>query len=126
MKGRIESMGLALSLPHPHPACHVRRYMKGRIESMVPTLAAAYGCNATVDWRLEEQPYYPPTVNDEKSVAFTREIAEQLLGADKASTRVLAAARLAGGACLGGRRLRLERVGGWQQLQWEHSGGRIF
>jgi metal-dependent amidase/aminoacylase/carboxypeptidase family protein len=53
-----------------------------RIETMVAAVAAGYGCNVTVDWRQEEQPYYPPTVNDGAAAAFVRRVAEALLGDD--------------------------------------------
>jgi hypothetical protein len=29
--------------------------MQRRIEEMAPSVVAGYGCNATVDWRLDEQ-----------------------------------------------------------------------
>ncbi|KAG2490995.1 hypothetical protein HYH03_010667 [Edaphochlamys debaryana] len=61
-------------------------YMKRRIEEMSPAVAAAYGCNATVDWRLDEQPYYPPTVNDEKAAAFAMQAGASLLGAEQVAT----------------------------------------
>lgn len=49
-------------------------FMKRRIEEMAPAIAAGYSCNATVDWRLDEQPYYPPTVNDESMAAFALKV----------------------------------------------------
>lgn len=59
------------------------RFLKGRVEALVPTLVAAYGCNGTVEWVEEEHPSYPPLVNDAHAVAFTRGIAEDMFGADK-------------------------------------------
>lgn len=38
---------------------------------------------AEVDWRLEEQPYYPPLVNDGGTQRFAARVAAQLLGAAK-------------------------------------------
>eukprot|EP00197_Chlamydomonas_leiostraca_P009534 CAMPEP_0202861742 /NCGR_PEP_ID=MMETSP1391-20130828/3038_1 /ASSEMBLY_ACC=CAM_ASM_000867 /TAXON_ID=1034604 /ORGANISM="Chlamydomonas leiostraca, Strain SAG 11-49" /LENGTH=420 /DNA_ID=CAMNT_0049541175 /DNA_START=19 /DNA_END=1281 /DNA_ORIENTATION=- len=56
--------------------------LQGRVESLTTSVAAGYGCNVSVDWRLQEQPYYPPTVNDAATVAFTNEVVAKLLGAD--------------------------------------------
>lgn len=56
---------------------------QGRVEAMAPALAAAFGCNATIDWRLEEQPYYPPTVNDGGAAAFARRVAIDVLGSEQ-------------------------------------------
>lgn len=36
--------------------------------------AQAFGCTADVDWREEEQPYYPPTVNDAGAYAFAADV----------------------------------------------------
>ncbi len=49
-------------------------FMKRRIEEMAPAVTAGYGCTATVDWRLDEQPYYPPTVNDDGMAAFASQV----------------------------------------------------
>lgn len=49
-------------------------FMKRRLEEMAPAVASGYGCNATVDWRLDEQPYYPPTVNDERMAEFAMQV----------------------------------------------------
>lgn len=49
-------------------------FMKRRIEEMAPAVTSGYGCTATVDWRLDEQPYYPPTVNDDSMAAFASQV----------------------------------------------------
>lgn len=41
---------------------------------MVPAVASGFSCSSTVDWRLEEQPYYPPTVNNDAMAAFAAEV----------------------------------------------------
>ncbi|GAX80498.1 hypothetical protein CEUSTIGMA_g7936.t1 [Chlamydomonas eustigma] len=51
-----------------------------RVEEMAVAFAAGYGCNASVNWRLDEQPLYPPTVNDPPTAAFTTRVAKKLLG----------------------------------------------
>ena len=53
---------------------HLMR-LQSRVEGMSVSVASGYGCNATVSWRLNEQPLYPPTVNDAASVQFTKEVA---------------------------------------------------
>ncbi|GIL52966.1 hypothetical protein Vafri_8697, partial [Volvox africanus] len=70
--------GTIRGLTHEH-----LMFMKQRLEEMAPTVAAAYGCNATVDWRLAEQPYYPPTVNDERMASFALQTAASLLGEEQ-------------------------------------------
>ncbi|EFJ47428.1 hypothetical protein VOLCADRAFT_81528 [Volvox carteri f. nagariensis] len=70
--------GTIRGLTHEH-----LMFMKRRLEEMAPAVVAGYGCNATVDWRLEEQPYYPPTVNDERMATFALQTAATLLGTDQ-------------------------------------------
>ncbi|GFR48947.1 hypothetical protein Agub_g10961, partial [Astrephomene gubernaculifera] len=67
--------GTIRGLTHEH-----LMFMKRRLEEMAPAVASGYGCNATVDWRLDEQPYYPPTVNDERMANFAMQTAASLLG----------------------------------------------
>jgi IAA-amino acid hydrolase len=50
---------------------------------MAASHAAGFGCNGTVDWRLDEQPYYPPVVNDDGAADFAWGVAERLFGPDK-------------------------------------------
>lgn len=50
---------------------------------MVESHAASYGCNGTVDWRLDIQPYYPPLVNDDGAADFAWGVASRVLGNDK-------------------------------------------
>ncbi|PNW70634.1 hypothetical protein CHLRE_17g728100v5 [Chlamydomonas reinhardtii] len=71
--------GTIRGLTHEH-----LMFMKRRIEEMAPAIAAGYSCNATVDWRLDEQPYYPPTVNDESMAAFALKTAAKLFGPEAA------------------------------------------
>ena len=49
--------------------------LQGRVKGMSASVASGFGCNVTVSWRLDEQPLYPPTVNDAASVQFTKEVA---------------------------------------------------
>jgi IAA-amino acid hydrolase len=70
--------GTLRALTHEH-----MMYLKGRIEEMVASVAAGYRCNGTVDWHLEDHPYYPPTVNNPGAAAFVQEVASELLGSDK-------------------------------------------
>lgn len=70
--------GTLRALTHEH-----MMYLKGRIEDMVASVAAGYRCNGTVDWHLEDHPYYPPTVNNPGAAAFVQEVATELLGSDK-------------------------------------------
>ena len=57
--------------------------LKSRVEEMTPLIVAGFGCNATVNWRLEDQPLYPPTVNDKDLTnQFSSQVATDLFGAD--------------------------------------------
>jgi amidohydrolase len=57
--------------------------LKARVEEMAPLIVAGFGCNATVDWRLDEQPLYPPTVNDKALTNdFSSMVARDLFGAE--------------------------------------------
>ncbi len=51
--------------------------LQRRIESMSQAVASAFACNASVDWRLSEQPYYAPLVNDPHTVSFAKGVAER-------------------------------------------------
>jgi IAA-amino acid hydrolase len=68
--------GTLRALTHEHIEA-----LRGRIASMAAAVAAAYGCTASVDWREDIQPYYPPTVNDPAAAAFAARVASGLLGA---------------------------------------------
>jgi len=59
--------------------------LQQRIEEVVSSVAAAYRCNGTVDWLLDEHPYYPPTVNDPAAAAFAQQVAAELLGSANVS-----------------------------------------
>jgi hypothetical protein len=50
---------------------------------MAASHAAGYGCNGTVDWRTDHQPYYPPLVNDDGAADFAWDVAARVLGEDK-------------------------------------------
>lgn len=69
--------GTMRALTHEH-----MMYLKGRVEAMVASHVAGFGCNGTVDWRLDVQPYYPPLVNDDGAADFTWGVATRLLGKD--------------------------------------------
>lgn len=58
-------------------------HIRARMDALVQPFAAAYGCNGTINWRLNEQPYYPPTVNDDKAAAFAWDVASRLLGEEQ-------------------------------------------
>ncbi|KIY96289.1 hypothetical protein MNEG_11671 [Monoraphidium neglectum] len=70
--------GTMRALTHEH-----MMYLKGRVEAMAASHAAGFGCNGTVDWRLDIQPYYPPLVNDDGAADFAWDVATRLLGASK-------------------------------------------
>jgi IAA-amino acid hydrolase len=67
--------GTLRALTHAH-----MMYIKHRIEEVVPAVVSAYRCNGSVDWLLEEHPYYPPTVNDPAAAAFVQTTVGRLLG----------------------------------------------
>lgn len=50
----------------------IMKQLQRRVEEVATSVAKAHGCNATVDWRLDTQPYYPPTVNDVFMVRWLR------------------------------------------------------
>ncbi|KAI8472795.1 MAG: hypothetical protein J3K34DRAFT_384117 [Monoraphidium minutum] len=70
--------GTMRALTHEH-----MMYLKGRVEAMVSSHASSFGCNGTVDWRLDTQPYYPPLVNDDGAADFAWGVASKLLGSGK-------------------------------------------
>ncbi len=49
--------------------------LQRRVEELSQAVASGFGCNATVNWRLDVQPMYPPTVNDKATVDFTNKVA---------------------------------------------------
>ena len=127
-------------LPHglcPTPRCFSRgtsheqlQQLRERMVAMCDSLAVAYGTTAKVDWRLGDQPYYPPLINDPGMVALAKKAAARyigggggeaapLLGCGSSPGRLL----LRGGGDGGGRgstpaRLLLRGGGGggrWQQ-----------
>ncbi|KAJ9511326.1 hypothetical protein QJQ45_029740 [Haematococcus lacustris] len=57
--------------------------LQSRVGSLSKGVAQGYGCSAEVDWRQDQQPYYPPTVNDAAVERVTQQMAAKLLGADK-------------------------------------------
>ncbi|KAL6753953.1 hypothetical protein V8C86DRAFT_2714039 [Haematococcus lacustris] len=57
--------------------------LQSRVGSLSEGVAQGYGCSAEVDWRQDQQPYYPPTVNDAAVERVTQQMAAKLLGADK-------------------------------------------
>ena len=64
------------SLPCPRALDHEHLIkLQIRVAEMATAVASGYGCNTTVSWRLDEQPLYPPTVNDAATVLFTKEVA---------------------------------------------------
>jgi len=67
--------GTVRALTHEH-----LMYLQRRINEMAPALVVAYNCQADVDWRLDEQPLYPPTINDAETVQFTKGVAAGLFG----------------------------------------------
>ncbi|GBF94731.1 IAA-amino acid hydrolase-like [Raphidocelis subcapitata] len=70
--------GTMRALTHEH-----MMYLKGRVEAMAASHAAGFGCNGTVDWRLDHQPYYPPLVNDDGAADFAWGVAARVLGEDQ-------------------------------------------
>lgn len=68
--------GTMRALTHEHMV-----YLQGRVEALAASHAAGFGCNGTVDWRLDHQPYYPPLVNDAGAAGFAWEVAERTVGA---------------------------------------------
>jgi hypothetical protein len=49
--------------------------LQQRLEGLSVAVAAGFGCNASVDWKLDVHPYYPPTVNDPAAAAFAEGVA---------------------------------------------------
>ena len=47
-------------------------HLRQRILEVVTHQAAVFGCNATVDFRDDIMPAYPPTVNDVGSYEFAK------------------------------------------------------
>jgi hypothetical protein len=71
---------------------------------MAAAHSAGFGCNGTVDWRLGEQPYYPPLVNDDGAADFAWDVAARLLGAEKVGAALVGGSgRLGTPACGGSR-----------------------
>uniref|UniRef100_A0A6S8GW75 Peptidase M20 dimerisation domain-containing protein n=2 Tax=Dunaliella tertiolecta TaxID=3047 RepID=A0A6S8GW75_DUNTE len=58
-------------------------HLQGRLESLAAAIAAGFGCTTSLDWRLNEQPYYPPTVNDPKVAAMAAAVAAEVLGGEE-------------------------------------------
>ncbi|KAF5827966.1 hypothetical protein DUNSADRAFT_18450 [Dunaliella salina] len=58
-------------------------HLQGRLESLAAAVAAGHGCTTSLDWRLNEQPYYPPTVNDPKVAAMSAAAAAEVLGGEE-------------------------------------------
>lgn len=85
-------------------------YLQRRIEEMTASHAAAYGCSGAVDWRLGDQPYYPPTVNDPAAAAFARGVASGLLG--EARVVETEPIMVGGGAVVAGKGIRWWWKGG--------------
>mmetsp|Transcript_1918 Transcript_1918/g.2843 ORF Transcript_1918/g.2843 Transcript_1918/m.2843 type:complete len:498 (-) Transcript_1918:198-1691(-) len=50
-------------------------HLQRRLTEQTQLVARALGCEAQVDWREDEQPYYPPTVNDPHMARLVAEIA---------------------------------------------------
>eukprot|EP00798_Chlamydomonas_sp_ICE-L_P028358 gene28359-31485_t len=57
-------------------------HMRDRVNKVVPALADGFGCTTTISWRLDEQPLYPPTVNDPTMAEFQKDVATSLLGSE--------------------------------------------
>jgi metal-dependent amidase/aminoacylase/carboxypeptidase family protein len=49
--------------------------LRERFAQVVANTAAAFGCEADVDWMQDKQPYYPPLINDVDAVELLREVA---------------------------------------------------
>ncbi|XP_057455274.1 IAA-amino acid hydrolase ILR1-like 4 [Lotus japonicus] len=58
-------------------------HLKHRIEQVIIGQAAVHRCNATVNFFEEVSPLYPPTINDAGLHEQFRDVALNLLGADK-------------------------------------------
>jgi metal-dependent amidase/aminoacylase/carboxypeptidase family protein len=56
--------------------------LRQRLQQVVTSQAASFGCTAEVDWMLDRHPYYPPVVNHPDAAAFLSDVAGQLLGTD--------------------------------------------
>ncbi len=55
-----------------------RKFLRTRIEELVPLVAQTFGAKATVSYHLG----YPPTVNTAKELAFAAEVAREVFGAE--------------------------------------------
>jgi IAA-amino acid hydrolase len=55
--------------------------LKKRVKEIIEKQAAVNGCAGFVDFKEDEHPEYPPTVNDEKLYNHVKKVGEILLGA---------------------------------------------
>ncbi|CAG9464344.1 unnamed protein product [Pedinophyceae sp. YPF-701] len=58
------------------------KYISKRFQEVVQGIAKGHDCEAVVDWREDEHPYYPPTVNDAAKAKFALNVAAGLVGED--------------------------------------------
>lgn len=74
--GLAHGTALAAAAPRsPHRAdARALICMKRRIEVIAHAATAGYGCTATIDWWLDEQPYYPPTIDYDGMVVFASQV----------------------------------------------------
>ncbi|KAK9829138.1 hypothetical protein WJX72_004097 [[Myrmecia] bisecta] len=54
--------------------------LQKRVTEVIRAQAASFGCTADISWREEDQPYYPPTVNDKGAFEFAKDVGIRLLG----------------------------------------------
>ncbi|GAA0145846.1 metalloprotease [Lithospermum erythrorhizon] len=60
--------------------------LRQRIEEVIVRQAAVQRCNATVDFTMKDNSFFPPTVNDKNLHTFFKKVAVGLLGVDKVKT----------------------------------------
>lgn len=47
------------------------------VGQIVELQATSFGCRARIDWMEDEQPYYPPLVNDKAAYGFAMDVGQE-------------------------------------------------
>jgi len=56
--------------------------LRQRLQEVVKAQAMVFNCSGCVDFREDEEPYFPPLVNDKRTTDFAMAVARQVLGED--------------------------------------------
>ncbi|OAY36553.1 IAA-amino acid hydrolase ILR1-like 4 [Manihot esculenta] len=57
--------------------------LRQRIEEVITGQASVQRCKASIDFLLDEKPFFPPTINDKKLHEYFKNVAGSVLGIDK-------------------------------------------